>query len=131
MIQGRRTATLLIGGGAGEPRSAPLTRLADADAAPPAVKTQGMSLAALTDLARVGYGFDASVDGVEVSAVDAKAPAAKGVRLGDVIKEINLQPARNPAEAVSAFEALKRQGKKTALLLLVNGAGEFRFLRWR
>ena len=101
VIQGRRTATLLIGGGAGEPRSARLTRLADADAVPPAVKAQGMSFVALTDLARLAYRFDASADGVEVTAVDAKAPAAKGVRLGDVIKEINLQPARNPAEAVA------------------------------
>ena len=70
-----------------------------------------------------------SVKGVVVSAVEPNSPAAeKGLRAGDVIEEVNQQAVEKPADVAKSIDALKKAGKKSALLLVANGAGDVRFV---
>ena len=45
-----------------------------------------------------------------------------------MIEEVNQQAVEKPADVSKAIDALKKQGKKSALLLVANGAGEVRFV---
>ena len=64
-----------------------------------------------------------------VSGVENGSPAAeKGLRPGDVIEEVNQQAVEKPADVSAAIDALKKQGRKSALLLVGNGAGDVRFV---
>ena len=57
------------------------------------------------------------------------SPAAdKGLRAGDVIEEVNQQAVEKPADVTKSIDALKKAGKKSALLLVANGAGDVRFV---
>ena len=63
------------------------------------------------------------------SGVEPNSPAAeKGLRAGDVIEEVNQQAVEKPADVSSAIDTLKKAGKKSALLLVGNGAGDVRFV---
>jgi serine protease Do len=89
----------------------------------------GLTLSTLGDEARKTFKLKDSLKGVLVSGVEANSPAAeKGLRPGDVIEEVNQQAVEKPADVSSAIEALKKAGKKTALLLVGNGAGDVRFV---
>ncbi len=86
------------------------------------------ALDALDD-ARKTFKLKDSVKGVLVSGVEQGSPAAeKGLRPGDVIEEVNQQAVEKPADVSTAIDALKKQGKKSALLLVGNGAGDVRFV---
>jgi serine protease Do len=88
-----------------------------------------MELSAIDAAARKSFTIKESVKGVVVSAIDANSPAAeKGLRVGDVIEEVNQQAVEKPADVTKSIDALKKAGKKTALLLVANGAGEVRFV---
>jgi serine protease Do len=66
---------------------------------------------------------------VLVTGVDANSAAAdKGLRPGDVIEEVNQQSVQKPGDVSDAIDGLRKQGKKTALLLVGNGAGDVRFV---
>ena len=92
-------------------------------------KALGLTLSTLGDEARKTFKLKDSLKGVLVSGVEANSPAAeKGLRPGDVIEEINQQAVEKPADVSSAIDALKKSGKKTALLLVGNSAGDVRFV---
>src|SRR6202161_331271 len=91
-------------------------------------KALGMGLSALGDEARKTYKLKDTVKGVVVTAIEPNSAAAeKGLRPGDVIEEVNQQTVEKPSDVSKAIDALKKQGKKSALLLGANGAGEVRF----
>jgi serine protease Do len=92
-------------------------------------KALGLALAPIGDENRKTFSLKESMKGVVVSGVDPNSPAAeKGLRPGDVIQEINQQAVEKPADVGKAIDALKKQGKKSALLLVANGSGEVRFV---
>jgi serine protease Do len=105
-----------------------------ANAPPPpppagAVKALNMTLSALSDQARKTYGVKESVNGVLISGVEPKSPAAnKGLKPGDVIEEVNQQAVSKPSEVNKAIDDTKKSGKKKALLYVVNSSGEARFV---
>jgi serine protease Do len=107
---------------------------ADAESAAPeaestSAKALGMALAAVSEETRKTFKLKDSVKGVVVSAVEPNSAAAeKGLRAGDVIEEVNQQAVEKPADVSKQIDALKKQGKKSALLLVTNGAGEVRFV---
>jgi serine protease Do len=106
--------------GAGD--DAPKTTIAPA-------KALGLTLSLLGDDERKTFKLKDSVKGVLVTGVDANSAAAdKGLRAGDVIEEVNQQSVEKPGDVAAAIDALKKQGKKTALLLVGNGAGDVRFV---
>ena len=89
----------------------------------------GMALSAIDDEARRTFKIKDSVKGVVVSAVEPNSAAAeKGLRAGDVIEEVNQQAVEKPADVSQSIDALKKAGKKSALLLVSNGAGDVRFV---
>jgi serine protease Do len=45
-----------------------------------------------------------------------------------VIVEVAQEAVNQPADIATRVEALKKEGKRSALLLLSNGAGELRFV---
>jgi serine protease Do len=89
----------------------------------------GMELTAINDEARKTFKIKDSVKGVVVSAVEPNSAAAeKGLRAGDVIEEVNQQAVEKPGDVSKSIDALKKAGKKSALLLVSNGAGDVRFV---
>jgi serine protease Do len=88
-----------------------------------------MELSAINEEARKTFKIKEGVKGVVVSAVEPDSPAAeKGLRAGDVIEEVNQQAVEKPADVGKSIDALKKAGKKSALLLVSNGAGDVRFV---
>ena len=121
--------------------SVKLGRLEDAEAAesgrsteetPPVATSQsvlGMTLSNLTDALRQQHKIGDQVKGVVVASVEeGSAAAEKRVVAGDVIVEVAQEPVSTPEDVTKQIEALKKQGRKSALLLLSNGQGELRFV---
>jgi serine protease Do len=78
---------------------------------------------------RKKFSIKESVKGVVVTSVDANSPASeKRIVPGDTIVEINQEPVSKPADIATRTKALKDQGRKSALLLVANAAGDVRFV---
>jgi serine protease Do len=89
----------------------------------------GLTLTDLTPEAREEYGIGADIKGVVVADVAADSAAAeKRVQKGDVIVEIAQEPVASPDEVKTRIEELKKDGRKSALLLLANKDGDLRFV---
>ncbi|HXW20880.1 MAG TPA: DegQ family serine endoprotease [Roseiarcus sp.] len=89
----------------------------------------GMELSGLTDDLRKSFQIKDSVKGVVVSRVDPNSPAAeKGLRPGDVIQEVNQVAVNDPDDLNKAIDSVRKSGKKSALLLVSNAAGDARFV---
>jgi serine protease Do len=102
---------------------------ATADLDTGSAKALGLTLSLIGPEARKSFKLKDSIEGVIVSSVDPNSAAAeKGLRPGDVIEEVNQQAVSKPTDVSKAIDALKKQGKKSALLLVANGAGEVRFV---
>ena len=69
------------------------------------------------------------VKGVVITAVDANSAAAeKRLNAGDVIVKVTDEEVANPADVQKRIDQLKKDGKKTALLLVANAEGDVRFV---
>lgn len=101
----------------------------DADTPKPAEKVLGLTLGALDEAARTQFQIGESVKaGVVVTAVEAGSPAAeKRIVAGDTIVEVAQESVTTAEGVVAAVKKLKDMGRKAALLLLANPAGELRF----
>ena len=99
-----------------------------ANAAPGAAENspmKGVQVDELTSDIRDQLGLKPDTQGVVVTAVPDGSPAADaGLQRGDVIEQIN----RQPVNSVSAYQRLIGQAGKQALVLLVNRAGNTRFV---
>ena len=106
-----------LGGGTPEPEK-------------PAIKRAlGMELTSLGDEARKRYSIKEGVRGVVVTKVDANSAAAdKRIQPGDVIVEVQQEPVANPDALTRRIDALKKEGKKSALLLVASAQGDMRFV---
>ena len=99
------------------------------DQTPPVTSALGLQLSPIDEEARRSFKIKDGVKGVVISSVEPNSAAAdKGLRPGDVIEEINQQAVENPADVSKSIAALKNAGKKSALLLVSNGAGDVRFV---
>jgi serine protease Do len=96
----------------------------------PAIKRAlGMELTSLGDEARKRYSIKEGVRGVVVTKVDANSAAAdKRIQPGDVIVEVQQEPVANPDALTRRIDALKKEGKKSALLLVASAQGDMRFV---
>jgi serine protease Do len=92
-------------------------------------KTLGLDLSNLTDDLRRRYKIKDAVKGVVITGVEQGSSAAeKRLNAGDVIVEV-AQEAVADADAVQKrIDTLKKEGKKSALLLVANAEGELRFV---
>lgn len=117
----------------GESKAEAVPAAAKAPNSPSATAVQqalGMTFGGLTDEARKKFTINDSVSsGVVINRVEPESPAAqKRLQAGEVLVEINQEPVRQPSDAAEKFKALKKTGKKSALLLVANAQGEVRFV---
>ncbi len=93
-------------------------------------KTLGLDLANLSEDLRKKYKIKDTVKGgVVITAVDQSSNAAdKRLSAGDVIVEIAQEAVANADDLQKKVDKLKKDGRKTALLLVANAAGELRFV---
>ena len=75
------------------------------------------------------YSLKDDLKGVVVTRVDPNSAAAdKRIQAGEVIVEVGQEAVSNPADVTNRIEALKKEGRKSALLLVANAQGEVRFV---
>jgi serine protease Do len=91
------------------------------------VGSVGVALRGLTESDRSAYNIPADVQGVLVTEVSDNSEAAeKGLLVGDVIVEINQQPAADAKTAIGIIDKAVKTGRNS-VLLLINREGEVRF----
>lgn len=89
----------------------------------------GLELSALNEDLRRRYRLKESVKGLVVTGVDPESSAAEqNIEAGLVLVEVSGERVATAAEMRTRVELLKKAGKKSALLLLVNPGGEQRFV---
>ncbi len=82
----------------------------------------GMKLAPINDAAREQFSVGEDVKGVLVTDVDANSEAAeKGIRPGDVISEVQLEPVTSPDQVKARISEVEKSDKKSILFLLKRG----------
>jgi len=139
---GKQTPVIIIRKGKEETKTVTLGRLEDGekvaaadpkgDAAPDkgvVKKTLGIELANMSDDLRKRYKIKDSVKGVVITGIDANSPAAdKRLSAGDVIVEIAQEAVANADDLQAKIDKLKKDGRKSALMLVAGADGELRFV---
>jgi serine protease Do len=140
---GKEVEVVIIRKGAEETRKVTLGRLEDTDKVQQAAakakeepaeklvtqKALGLDLATLSKDLRTKYKIKDTVKGVIVTGVDGNSDAAeKHLSAGDVIVEVAQEAVGNAADVKKRVDQLKKDGKKSVLLLVANGDGELRFV---
>jgi serine protease Do len=91
------------------------------------VESVGVALRGLTESDRSTYNIPPDVEGVLITEVKDNSEAAeKGLLAGDVIVEINQQPAGDAKTAIEIIDKAAKAGRNS-VLLLINREGEVRF----
>jgi serine protease Do len=138
---GKDVPVVIIRKGKEEQKTVKLGRLEDTPQ-PAAVKTDqpaddksvvqkalGLQLANISKELRDKYKIKDSIKGVVITGVDKDSAAAdKRLNAGDVIVEIAQEQVENASDVQKRIDALKKAGRKSALLLVSNGTGEVRFV---
>ena len=92
-------------------------------------KVAGMEVQPLSDELRKKFTVKDSVKGLIVTKVEPNSVAAdKRIVAGDVIVEVQQEPATSPDALARRIETLKKDGKKSVLLLVSNAQGDTRFV---
>jgi serine protease Do len=139
---GKEVDVVIIRKGKEEIRKVTLGRLEDDKAVQAAAKTQaepvekpvtqkalGLDLATLSKDLRTRYKIKDSVKGVIITSVDGTSDAAeKRLSAGEVIVEVAQEAVANAADVKKRVDQLKKDGKKSILLLVSNADGELRFV---
>ena len=140
---GKEVDVVIIRKGSEETRKVTLGRLEDSDKTqqasaktkdeptekPVTQKALGLDLAPLSKDLRTKYKIKESVKGVIITGVDGTSDAAeKRLSAGDVIVEVAQEAVSNAADIKKRVDQLKKDGKKSILLLVANGEGELRFV---
>jgi serine protease Do len=139
---GKQTPVVVIRKGKEETKTVTLGRLEDGEklaAADPksdsvpdkgvVKKTLGLELANMSDDLRKRYKIKDTVKGVVITGIDQNSPAAdKRLSPGDVIVEIAQEAVANADDLQAKIDKLKKDGRKSALLLVAGADGELRFV---
>jgi serine protease Do len=113
----------------GDKKVAAVTKKDDVEEKPAIKKALGLDLANLTDDLRKKHKIKDKVKGVLITGVDANTPAAeKRLAPGMVIAEVQQQPVANATELQQRVDKLKKEGKKTVVLLVVSPDGDPSFV---
>src|SRR3981189_1942867 len=139
---GKEVDVIIIRKGQEETKKVTLGRLQDPDKVQAAVKkdepapekpvTQkalGLDLATLSKDLRGRYKIKDSIKGVIITNVDTPSDAAdKRLSAGEVIVEVAQEAVSSAADVKKRVDQLKKDGKKSILLLVSNAEGELRFV---
>jgi len=113
----------------GEKLAALTTKPDDPATAPVVKKTLGLELAGISDDLRKKYKIKDTVKGIVIVGVDANSPASdKRLTAGDVIVEIAQEAVASADDFQAKIDKLKKDGRRTALLLVAGADGELRFV---
>jgi serine protease Do len=92
-------------------------------------KTLGLNLANMSDDLRKRYKIKDTVKGVVITGVEAQSPASdKRLNAGDVVVEVSQEAVGDTDALQKRVDQLKKEGRKSALLLVANAEGELRFV---
>jgi serine protease Do len=139
---GKSVDVVVIRKGTEETKKVTLGRLEDGEKVQTAAKTKdepvekpvtqkalGLDLATLSKDLRSRYKIKDSVKGVIITSVDTSSDAAeKRLSAGEVIVEVAQEAVANAADVKKRVDQLKKDGKKSVLLLVSNPEGELRFV---
>ena len=111
-------------------KQAALTPKKDTPEEKPAIKKAlGLDLANLSEDLRKKFKIKDKVKGVVITGVDANSPASeKRLAPGMVIAEVQQQAVANAADLQKRVDALKKEGKKAVVLLVVSPDGDPSFV---
>jgi serine protease Do len=89
----------------------------------------GLDLANISGDLRKRYKIKETVKGVVITGIDQNSTAAdKRLSAGDVIVEVAQEAVASTEDFQKRIDALKKEGRKLALLLVANPEGELRFV---
>jgi serine protease Do len=92
----------------------------------------GMKLAELNDESRKKFEIAPEIKGVVIAEVDPNSAAAeKQIAVGEVITEVAQEAVARPEDVTKKIEALKKEGRKNALLMVASKTGELKFVTVR
>ncbi len=92
----------------------------------------GLTLGRITDEARRTYDIASSVEGVLVTAVARGSEAEeKSVKPGDVILQVSQKAVADAAALAERVEELKKEGRRTVMLLVSGAQNKLRFVSLR
>ncbi|MCB1461134.1 MAG: PDZ domain-containing protein, partial [Nitratireductor sp.] len=95
----------------------------------PADIVLGMKLKEITGADRETEEIASDVAGVLVVEVEAGTIAAdKGIEAGNVLVEVAQEPVSTPEEVLARVEELKKEGRKSVLLMVSSKTGDIRFV---
>ncbi|HEV2511051.1 Do family serine endopeptidase [Bosea sp. (in: a-proteobacteria)] len=98
-------------------------------AKPVTASALGLEFSAQNDDLRKRYSIKDGLKGVVITKVDANSNAAdKRILVGELVVEVGQEPVNSPEDVTKRLDALKKEGKKSALLLVSNAQGEVRFV---
>src|SRR4051794_27126650 len=139
---GKEVPVLVIRKGKEETRNVTLGRLEDGEkqaalTTPPNApevkpvikKTLGLELSNMSDDLRKKYKIKDTVKGIVILGIDAGSPAAdKRLNAGDTIVEIAQESVASADDFQAKIDKLKKDGRRSALLLVASAEGELRFV---
>ena len=89
----------------------------------------GLNLSGITDELRRRYSIKDTVKGVVITRVDPNSAASdKRIQAGEVVVEVGQESVSTPSDVAKRVDALKKENRKSVLLLVSNAAGEVRFV---
>ena len=92
----------------------------------------GLSLEDMTSKLRKQFSIDTKVNGVVVTSLDPNGLAAeKGVRLGDVLVEVDQTKVRTAVAVAKIISKITKAKRKKSVLFTINRQGSIRFLGLR
>jgi len=115
---GEKQASLTKNGTPAKPEEKPVVK-----------KTLGLDLANLSEDLRKRYKIKDTVKGAVVTAVEPNSAAAeKRFSAGDVIVEVAQEAVANATDVQNRIDQLKKEKRKSVLVLVANAEGELRFV---
>jgi serine protease Do len=139
---GKEVPVLVIRKGKEETRNVTLGRLEDGEkqaalttpqntpeVKPVIKKTLGLELSNMSDDLRKKYKIKDTVKGIVILGIDAGSSAAdKRLNAGDTIVEIAQEAVASADDFQAKIDKLKKDGRRSALLLVASAEGELRFV---
>jgi len=113
----------------GEKQAALTTPQNTPEVKPVIKKTLGLELSNMSDDLRKKYKIKDTVKGIVILGIDAGSPAAdKRLNPGDTIVEIAQEAVASADDFQAKIDKLKKDGRRSALLLVASAEGELRFV---
>ena len=127
--KGAETTKSVTLGRLDDPEKPQLANAKQPEAEPAIRQALGLNLSGITDELRRRFSIKDSVKGVVVTRVDPNSTAAdKQIKPGEVIVEVGQESVSSPADVTKRVDQLKKENRKSVLLLVAAASGDVRFV---